>query len=131
VQGAEEIIIVEGELDKLAVEEALMQVEQARLQAAAAAASSSSSNTGAAAAAQPDPAAFMVSPEGARRAVISVPAGAPSRAATATQNLERKFKFVSGLSAACGHLLAVCCVGSRVYVFGTAGLCRCCVCSSW
>lgn len=108
LQGAEEIIIVEGELDKLAVEEALMQVEQARMQAAA------SSSTGQPAA-QPDPAAFMTSPEGARRAVISVPAGAPSRAATTTHSLERKFKFVSGSLRRC--------TGSSVHVRGTVGLC--------
>jgi hypothetical protein len=82
VQGADEIVIVEGELDKLAIEEALMQV----------AASTGSAQPAAA----PDPAVFMTTPDGTKRAVMSVPAGAPSRAASTSQSQERKFKFVSG-----------------------------------
>lgn len=84
VQGADEIVVVEGELDKLAVEEALMQV------------AASTADGSAPPAAAPDPAVFMQTPDGTRRAVISVPAGAPSRAATTSQSQERKFKFVSG-----------------------------------
>jgi 2-methylcitrate dehydratase PrpD len=85
VQGADEIVIVEGELDKLAIEEALFQV----------AASTVDGSTEPAAAA--DPAVFMTTPDGTKRAVVSVPAGAPSRAASTSQSQERKFKFVSGM----------------------------------
>lgn len=73
-------------MDKLAVEEALMQ---------AAAAAAGAAEGSAQAASAPTYPVFMTSPEGARRAVVSVPAGAPSRAGSATSNQERKFKFVS------------------------------------
>lgn len=87
MQGAEEIIIVEGELDKLAIEEAFMQVAANTPQA--------SQQPGAAA----DPAVFMALPGGGRRAVVSVPAGAVARVSGDGMSYERKFKFVSGKAA--------------------------------
>lgn len=102
MQGADEVIIVEGELDKLAVEEALMQV----------AATAANGTTAAAGMDASDPAAFMACPEGGRRAVISVPAGAPSRAAGPATSQERKFKFVSVLLAGLQRDVGACvCVG--------------------
>lgn len=80
VQGADEVIIVEGEMDKLAVEEALLQ---------GAAAAPVGQDPGL----PPSATDGFLSPVGGRRAVVSVPAGAPSPTA---QNLERKYKFVSG-----------------------------------
>lgn len=87
MQGAEEVIIVEGELDKLAIEEAFMQVAASKMQA-----SQQQQQPGAAA----DPAVFMALPGGGRRAVVSVPAGAVARVSGDGISYERKFKFVSG-----------------------------------
>jgi septal ring-binding cell division protein DamX len=93
VQGADEVIIVEGELDKLAVEEALMQVAAAAANGTAA--TPANGIAGSAGMEASDPTAFMACPEGGRRAVISVPAGAPSRVSGPATSQERKFKFVS------------------------------------
>eukprot|EP00879_Flechtneria_rotunda_P008004 GHRR01008385.1.p1 GENE.GHRR01008385.1~~GHRR01008385.1.p1 ORF type:complete len:595 (+),score=182.37 GHRR01008385.1:133-1917(+) len=70
-KGAQELVIVEGEMDKLALEEALLRTQ----------------------AAGGPPAAVGCSSVGrwAHTAIISVPSGAPSTSG----NLERKFRFVS------------------------------------
>jgi hypothetical protein len=90
MQGAEEVIIVEGELDKLAIEEAFMQVAASTSQA-------STQQPGAAV----DPAVFMALPGSGRRAVVSVPAGAVARVSGDGLSYERKFKFVSGKDIGC------------------------------
>jgi hypothetical protein len=100
-QGAEELIIVEGEIDKLAVEEALWQMQGAADGDRSASGDGDSSSATSAAQPRADGAAggagpaWLSSPAGGRRAVLSVPSGAPGGTTAGVSSLERKFKFVS------------------------------------
>jgi hypothetical protein len=93
-QGADDIIIVEGELDKLAIEEALLQLLQQQQQDYA------------------DGASVQLTADnhwllnGRRVAVLSVPAGAP-----ALTTKEAKFKYVSEHMSICSE--ALWCLGPR------------------
>jgi hypothetical protein len=77
LQGADDIIIVEGEMDKLAIDEALLQLQRQQQHNA-------------------DAGSVQLSPDnhwllnGRRVAVLSVPAGAP-----ALTTKEAKYKYVS------------------------------------
>jgi hypothetical protein len=84
-------------MDKLAIEEALTRLEQPSSDS-----DSSSGDSTAAAGAWQAP-VQMTSPFGGRRAVVSVPAGAPGTQPGSASSLERKFKFVSGPGRGCFH----------------------------
>lgn len=96
LQGATEVIIVEGEMDKLAVEEALAAAARQQLQHQA----NQDGNR------SPVPPAGVTTPGqqpiwqqlGRLTAVLSVPAGAPSTSsadAGKASSLDRKFRYVS------------------------------------